>query len=370
MKILYGVQGTGNGHISRAREMARAFSQLDVEVDYLFSGRPPEHYFDMACFGNFQTRRGLTFVTENGQLNQWKTVTQNHPAKFLQDVRAMDLSQYDVVLNDFEPVTAWAAKMQQVHSIGISHQSAFLYPVPKKGEGWNDRLITRHFAPTSQQLGLHWHHFGHMILPPIVPPTHSSHIGNDGSVLVYLPFEELGKVLALLSRFSQQHFYCYHPAAAYDQELENISIRALNRESFHYRLQRCAGVIANGGFELPSEAIGLGKKLLLKPLQGQYEQQSNVATLEQMGLAMSMVHLDPSAVRLWLDTDAAGVVKIPDVAQAIARWVIAGDWYNCDELWQRLWQQVEFPDLVHDLMVEFDSSQEAEKRIFSITGTY
>jgi UDP:flavonoid glycosyltransferase YjiC (YdhE family) len=37
MKILYGVQGTGNGHISRARLMADAFSRRnDVEVDYLF----------------------------------------------------------------------------------------------------------------------------------------------------------------------------------------------------------------------------------------------------------------------------------------------------------------------------------------------
>lgn len=49
---------------------------------------------------------------------------------------------------------------------------------------------------------------------------------------------------------------------------------------------------------------------------------------------------------------------------------MAGDWYHCDELWQQLWQQVAFPDLVQDSMVEFDSSDQAEKRIFSITGTY
>ena len=39
MKILYGVQGTGNGHIARARAMSHAFKEHDVEVDFLFSGR-------------------------------------------------------------------------------------------------------------------------------------------------------------------------------------------------------------------------------------------------------------------------------------------------------------------------------------------
>ncbi|MEZ9793074.1 glycosyltransferase family protein, partial [Vibrio splendidus] len=39
MKILYGVQGTGNGHIARARAMAVAFRQQNIDVDFLFSGR-------------------------------------------------------------------------------------------------------------------------------------------------------------------------------------------------------------------------------------------------------------------------------------------------------------------------------------------
>lgn len=125
MKILYGVQGTGNGHISRAREMARAFATLGGDVDFLFSGRPDNRYFDMDCFGDFQTCRGLTFVTENGEVNRRKTLTGNHLARFARDVRHLDVSGYDVVLNDFEPVSAWAAKAQKVHSIGISTRMLF-----------------------------------------------------------------------------------------------------------------------------------------------------------------------------------------------------------------------------------------------------
>ena len=53
MKLLYGVQGTGNGHIARARIMAAALAKRsDVEVDFVFTGREPDKYFDMDVFGD------------------------------------------------------------------------------------------------------------------------------------------------------------------------------------------------------------------------------------------------------------------------------------------------------------------------------
>lgn len=67
MKVLYGVQATGNGHITRARVMAPALKQAGVDVDYLFSGRPADELFDMELFGDYQTRRGLTFTWERAQ---------------------------------------------------------------------------------------------------------------------------------------------------------------------------------------------------------------------------------------------------------------------------------------------------------------
>ena len=67
MKILYGVQGTGNGHIARARAMAVAFRQQNIDVDFLFSGRDESKYFSMEAFGNYQTRSGLTFTANRGR---------------------------------------------------------------------------------------------------------------------------------------------------------------------------------------------------------------------------------------------------------------------------------------------------------------
>ena len=39
MKILFGVQGTGNGHISRSRELVRKLKADGHDVDVIISGR-------------------------------------------------------------------------------------------------------------------------------------------------------------------------------------------------------------------------------------------------------------------------------------------------------------------------------------------
>ncbi|WP_029795320.1 MJ1255/VC2487 family glycosyltransferase, partial [Vibrio parahaemolyticus] len=168
MKILYGVQGTGNGHIARARAMSKAFESHDVQVDFLFSGRAPEKYFSMEAFGDYQTRRGFTFVTEKGSVNYAKTALNNNLIHFFKEVNQLNLAPYDLIINDFEPVTAWAARQQNKPCIGISHQNAFRYPVPLKGASWLDKSVLEYFAPSQHQLGLHWYHFDQPLLPPIV----------------------------------------------------------------------------------------------------------------------------------------------------------------------------------------------------------
>lgn len=342
MKILYGVQGTGNGHIARARAMADAFVQRNIEVDFLFSGRDPQRYFSMECFGHYQTRYGLTFVSQRGEVSYLKTLYANRLGRYYQEVKNLDLSGYDLVINDFEPVTAWAAKQQGVMSISLSHQNAFRYSVPIKGASWLDKSIMQYFSPANYYLALHWYHFNQPILPPIIHSSSKS-ISNQGFILVYLPFEDLDQVCELLARFTQQSFVCYHPSINQSSTLNNLHLKPLSHQSFQIDLHRCGGVIANGGFELPSEALSLGKKLLLKPLIGQFEQQSNVATLELLGLAASMNSLDAFVISEWLDEQDIERVHYPDVAGAIVDWLLNGHWACHSELSQQLWKQVDFP---------------------------
>lgn len=351
MKILYGVQGTGNGHIARARAMAKALKRTDgIEVDFVFSGREKQKYFSMDVFDDYRTFSGLTFNSSKGKVDYIKTATSNNLVELFQDISAVNVKEYDLVLNDFEPVTAWAARKQDVPCIGISHQNAFRYHVPKKGFGLMDKTIIHHFAPADFHLGLHWYHFDQPILPPIVHIDAPMEVSEQDFILVYLPFEDLKQVSELLQRFGEYQFRCYHPDVRNADDYQNIQFRPLSVGEFQRDLFACQGVIANGGFELPSEALSLGKKLLLKPLEGQFEQQSNVATIDYLGLGKAMLELEPSIVRSWLEEDKPDPISYPDVASAISQWVVEGEWDQQQKLSDALWKQVDFPSHCTHLM--------------------
>lgn len=352
MKILYGVQGTGNGHIARARVMANAFAKRnDVEVDYIFTGRDDNGYFDMEPFGNYRTFKGLSFVTSHGKISKWQTIKSVHLTLAYNTIKQLDLSQYDILLNDFEPITAWAARRQQLPSISISHQCAFNFPVPKKGESIIDRLLTRYFAPCDLQLGVHWYHFGHTIMPPFIEDKMDVEPSNQ-HVLVYLPFEELGDIAKLLASFTQFQFECFHPGVKMDRMEGNISWRRTSKSGFRDSIKHCSGVIANGGFELSSECLHLGKKILIKPLKGQYEQLSNMITLEKLGLCTSMIELDTQAVESWLNRVNPEPIYFPDNPDILIDWIVDGDWDEPEVICQKLWKQVKFPESVHRKLVE------------------
>ena len=170
--------------------------------------------------------------------------------------------------------------------------------------------------------------------------------------MVYLPFESPRAIFELLSRFKSNHFVCFHPQFSVPVEQNNLIFLPLGRESFVDVLRGSRGVICNAGFELASEALMLGKRLLLKPLQGQFEQESNAMTLELMGLAHVMPQLDPGQVRHWLSSEKAGQVYYPDVAAALAEWLVGGRQISVSELAKNLWRQVIFPEPVMDRIQE------------------
>lgn len=323
MRILFGVQGTGNGHISRARAMAPALRAQGVSVDFLFSGRPADHYFDMETFGDYTLRTGLSFAVRNGRIDYWQTMRQAQLKKFWHEVNSLDLSAYDLVLTDFEPVTAWAARRAGKFSIGISRQYAFRYDIPKVRSLMGDMIFAR-YAPADIEIGCHWHHFDQPLLPPIVEPNPFKREPNANTILVYLPFENLSALLALLQQIPEYRFELYHPDAGSAQVQGNVHVCRPGRSEFQQAMARCGGIIGNAGFELASEALQSGIPLLVKPLHGQMEQRSNVMNLTLLGLAESMEQLDIGSIRRWLEKRSARQIVYPDVAAALAAWIAAG----------------------------------------------
>ncbi|MFA7553403.1 MAG: MJ1255/VC2487 family glycosyltransferase [Spongiibacteraceae bacterium] len=339
MKILYGVQATGNGHISRARMIARYFTEQnrsDIEVTFLFSGRSPEKFFDMECFGNCLYRRGLTFSTRAGKVSYLKTIRENNLVEFIKEVSSLKVDDYDLIITDFEPITAWAAKLTRQKVIGIGHQYAFGHNIPVAGKTLLAAVIMRHFAPATTAVGLHWHHFDKAILPPIIDENlHATH--NNDSVVVYLPFEDQAVVSQLLNSLSQYHFIQYSPELN-DAEQGNISLRKTCHSGFKQDLSRSSAVICNAGFELVSECLQLQTPVLVKPLQGQFEQLSNAQALRQLGYASVLESLDRDCIETWLQGNKKTPgIRFNNVAKALVEWLSTGQTDDIGLLARRLW---------------------------------
>jgi len=343
MKIFYGVQGTGNGHITRARVMAKELYEAGFDVSFQFTGRPSDKYFDMEVFNGYQIRTGLTFNTNKGQVCYLKTARDAKAITFLRDITELKFDSYDLVICDFEPVTAWAAKRQKKPVLGIGHQYAFKHNIPRSGSDPLANQVMKYFAPADIGVGLHWHHFGQPIFPPIIetPEVPKQIIKNK--IIVYLPFEDQKEVIKILSPFENFTFHLYSPQPV-PSKFSHIICNPLSREGFQRDLYDSAGIISNAGFELASEALQLGKKILAKPLHQQMEQISNALALKELGYGHTMADLDISSIEHWLHDNHAVQVTYPNVAKILVGWIKAGMPKMDDDLIEAVWSKV---DVLH-----------------------
>ena len=62
MKILYGVQGTGNGHITRSSILIPILRDMGHEVEVIISGRNNTNFFDIEFLKPFEIKKGITFI--------------------------------------------------------------------------------------------------------------------------------------------------------------------------------------------------------------------------------------------------------------------------------------------------------------------
>lgn len=344
MKVLYGIQATGNGHLARARVLVPELRRAGIECDIVFSGRAKEDFFNMQVFDNpvtnvadYRCFQGITLMTKNGKLQPFNTFKNINVFRFLHDAKQLDLSGYDLVISDFEPVSAWAAIFQRKTSIAISHQSAFSFNVPKVTGHLLSRFIMRVFAPCKYRIGLHWDSFNQNILPPIIEQQQLKS-QDDNKILIYMGFENIDDIIEFVRPFSSHQFIIYAKVEQL-QEIDHITVKPLCHKGFHEDLSDASGVISNAGFELSSECLSLGKKLLIKPLKGQYEQLCNALALEEMDKATIMHSFNSGLLQKWLTFNSQTPQHYPNVARAIAEWLKKQNLDDSSVLTKQLWSE-------------------------------
>ncbi len=288
MKILYGVQCTGNGHITRSSKIIRELTRFGCRVDTITSGNNSKVNLPFPIKYNF---RGLTFFYDgNGNINYFKTFDELKLFQLFKDIK-LDISSYDLIITDFEPVSAWASKISNKPSIGISNQYSFLSkktPRPATKDLIAE-FILKWMAPVKKAIGLHFEQYDSFIHTPILRDNvYNMTATNQGHYTVYL------------SNWSSHNLLNFLKPIGYKFEIftdikrpiryGNCYLKPIEKTLFDESLKSCQGVITGGGFQTCSEALYLNKELIVVPIKNQYEQICNGESLKRLGVKVGNIN--------------------------------------------------------------------------------
>jgi uncharacterized protein (TIGR00661 family) len=220
-------------------------------------------------------------VYDKGQLNYWKTFRQLNIFQFIKDVVSLPVEQYDLIISDFEPVSAYAAKLRGIKSLSISHQAAFLSentPRPNKVNYIAEWLL-KNYAPCRYNVGFHFNKYDGFILAPHIRRNirdNKDKIERKDYILVYLSAYNVDELVKIFEGHPNHQFVIFSSQINRPGwNHSNVKFRPANQSEFMYALLQCNGVITGGGFETVAEALYLNKRVLTIPIKGQYEQECN-----------------------------------------------------------------------------------------------
>jgi uncharacterized protein (TIGR00661 family) len=324
MKILYALQGTGNGHVARALEIVPILNNRG-QVDLVVSGDESQVHLPFEVMKHY---RGITFkMNKTGGISLWKSLLHFRLFAFLRDVWTCPVKDYDLVIVDFEPVVAWACVLRGVKSVGMSHQLAVLAPkAPKAAEGrFLGTAILKYYAPTYDQVGFHFRKYNKRIYGPVIrSEVREMQPRKRGFYLVYLPAYSLEHLRTYFGAFPDIRWKIFTRHTTQKIEEGNVKAYSIDQEKFLKALKNCSGVICGAGFELPSEALYLQKKLMVVPIKGQYEQACNALSLQELGVPV-LPELNPKSVatvQTWIDNKQEVTIDFSDKTSFIIDRVI------------------------------------------------
>ncbi|MDR1947584.1 MAG: hypothetical protein LBQ51_10535 [Desulfovibrio sp.] len=307
-RILYGVQGDANGHISRALAAAELFSGHE----WLFAGggaaaqaRDAGHAYEALPMIATEVRGNRVRILPS-LLNMGRVIAGRDAwvRKVGEIIRSFDP---DLILIDYEYFIPRAANALGRHWFSLDHLHMIVRSQAPRIAGQTPaRLMMttamRVYMPAPERCLLVSFHAQPLLYPLrdelFAPLPRSDAVsagvasaGHDpgGHALVYLPGCDLGAIIASFgSRRREFKIYGHgaRPASG------NLSFRPAGRESFLEDLASCAYVVSYGGHGLLSEALFLGKPCLCLPLRFQYEQHWNAYFVQQNGYGRYLPSFD------------------------------------------------------------------------------
>lgn len=304
MKILYAVQATGNGHISRAMELMPYLQQYGT-VDVFLSGSNSHLQPDLPV--KYRSNGLSLFYGNTGGLDYLRMWKECNLRRVWKEAKELPVEKYDLVLNDFESITSLACRLKKVPSIGFGHQASFRSShTPRSAKkDIAGELVLKQYATATAYVGLHFKQYDDFIYAPVIKEEIlQADRRDEGHITVYLSHYSDDVVVKALQQLKLIRFEVFSKKVTEVTVMGNITLYPISNEGFTRSLIHSHGVITGAGFETPAEALYLGKKLLVLPIRGQYEQLCNAAALKEFGVVViDKIGNDFAAqVKQWLIT--------------------------------------------------------------------
>jgi uncharacterized protein (TIGR00661 family) len=292
--ILYGVNGEGSGHSTRAKEVISHLQQQGHTLHVVSFDRGLRNLSE-----SFPVKEifGLTLTYVNNRVRYKRTLASNlikapRAARSLKALsHLVDEENIELVITDFEPLTCHVGHRKRLPVIAIDNQHAITNTVVSLPRGFRRdvaavRLVTRMMTPHADAYFVlsffpaPVKRRNTFLFPPIVRQEVLSAKPQTGDyVLVYVTSP--AKELAALLRQVPCKFVAY--GFGTEGQEGNVLFKKPSMEGFLRDLVGAKAVIANAGFSLVSEALYLGKPYLAMPVKNQFEQTFNAYYVDKLG---------------------------------------------------------------------------------------
>jgi uncharacterized protein (TIGR00661 family) len=309
--ILYGVNGEGAGHSTRAKEvLSHLVSQghrvhvasFDRGLQNLKSGFEVTEIFGFRfAYVNNRVRYNRTFAKN--------LITVPEARKSLKCLNQLiDQEQIDFIITDFEPLTCHIGHKRRLPIISIDNQHCLTnalvsYPKQYRRDAAAAKLVTKMMTPRADAyLVISFFNApirkrNTFLFPPLLRQEILNATPTAGDcVLVYVtsPAPDLAKLLGSVR--------CRFVAYGFGREGTegNITYKKPSLDGFFSDLVSAKAVIANSGFSLVTEALHLGKPYLAIPVSHQFEQIFNAYWLEKSGYGCYWEELNKERVDSFL----------------------------------------------------------------------
>lgn len=307
-RIVYALSGQGRGHASRVLAIAQALRERGHELRFCCGGTARTVL--EACGETVWPVPPLRQVLHGNRMRLLATLQANLPVlrrlRQLLDELTERLAAFrpHLVITDFEALTPRAAARLGIPVLSFNHQQIVTetrYDLPPRY--WKDALLAHlaihliaprkplHVLLTSFYFPPLRHPERTTLIPPVIrPEVQQLTPVDDGPVLVYFNQPEgIDHLPDMLARLPASFILYNVPPPAPIADYPNLTFKTPSIDGFLEDLARCQAVLCTAGFTLISEALYLGKPLLVVPNQGIFEQTLNALFLEREGLGSAVL---------------------------------------------------------------------------------